>query len=151
MFSWWLLEALRGEPSADSALVGIIYTRVKHWLLPAQFPDAYLINMACGWAAGEHWVGVFLEDSWHAEYFDSYSTALLESIKQRLWSMGYQDIWYNTKMLQGRFSGSCGLYAFYFLAMHSQSVPLGAITGAFQEYDFAYDEAQIRRLLGWHT
>ena len=54
------------------------------------------------------------------------------------------------KMLHGLFSRSCGLYALYFLAMCSWSVPLGIITGEFQEYDFAYSEAQIRCLLGWH-
>ena len=86
MFGWQLLEALRREPSAARALVGV-YTRDEHWPLPAQFPAAYSINTACGGAAGEHWVAVFLEDSRHAEYFDSYSTASLESIYQRLQGM----------------------------------------------------------------
>ena len=66
-------------------------------------------------------------------------------------SMGYWDIWYSTKMLQGPFSRSGRLYACYFLALLIRGVPLGAITSAFREYDFAYNEAQIRRLLGWHT
>ena len=82
------------------------------------------------------------------QHFDSYGTASLESIYRRLRGMGYRDIRYSTKMLQGPFSGACGIYAFYFLAMRSRGVPLGAITAAFREYDFPYNEAMIRRLLG---
>ena len=91
------------------------------------------------------------QDSQHAEYFISFGIAPLESIYWRLLSMDYRDIWHSTKMLQGLFSRSCGLYTFYYLAMCSRGVPLGIITGSFQEYDFAYNEAQIRRLLRWHT
>ena len=79
IFSWRLLVALGRKPFAARALVSV-YTRDEHWPLPVWFPTAYLINMACGGAAGEHWVGVFLEDSRHAKYFDPYSTALLESL-----------------------------------------------------------------------
>ena len=68
MFGWQLQEALGREPSAARVLVGV-YTRDEHW-----FPTAYRINTARGQAAGEHWVGVFLEHSQHAECFDSYST-----------------------------------------------------------------------------
>ena len=81
---------------------------------------------------------------------DTYATASLESIYKWLQGMGYRDISYCTKMLQGPFSRSCGFYAFYFLVMRSWGVPLGAITSAFREYDFAYNEVQIRLLLGWH-
>ena len=110
MFSWQFQEALRREPSAVRVLVGV-YTRDEHWSLPEWFPAAYLINSARSGAAGEHWVGVFLEDFQHAEYFDSYGTTPLESIYQWLRSIDYQDIWYSTKMLQGLFSRSCVLYA----------------------------------------
>ena len=67
------------EPSVARALVGV-YTREEPWPLPIRFLAAYLINMARGGTAGEHWVSVFLEDSQHAEYFDSYGTAPLKSI-----------------------------------------------------------------------
>ena len=147
MFGWQLQEAHMREPSAAKALVGV-YTREEHWPLPLRFPAAYLINTAHSGTAGEHWVGVFLEDSRHAEYFDSYGRAPLESIYQRLQGMGYRDVCYSTKMLQGPSSRACGLYAFYFLAMRSHGVPLGAVTAAFREYDFPYNEAVIRRLLG---
>ena len=123
------------------ALVGV-YTWEEPWSLPLRFPAAYLIITAHSGTAGEHWVGDFLEDSRHAEYFDSYGTAPLESIYQRLRGMGYRDVRYSTKMPQGPF------YAFYFLAMRSRSVPLGAVTAAFREYDFPYNEAMIRCLLG---
>ena len=96
-----------------------VYTREEHWPLPAWFPAAYLIDTTHNGAAGEHWVGVFLEDSRHAKYFDSYSTTLLESIYQWSQSMGYRDMWYSIRMLQGSFSRSCGLYAF-FLPGHAQ-------------------------------
>ena len=71
------------EALAAKALVGV-YTWQEPWPLPLRFPAAYLINMAHSGTAGEHWVGVFLENSWHAEYFDSYGTAPLESIYKRL-------------------------------------------------------------------
>ena len=133
----------------DNLVVVDAYQCLHHWHLPAWFKAAYLINTAHGGDAGEHWLGVFLKDSQHAEYFNSFGIAPPESIYRRMLSMDYLDIWYSTKMLQGLFSRSCGLYAFYFLAMCSQGVPLGIITGAFQKYD--YSEAQIRWLLGWHT
>ena len=60
------------------------------------------------------------------------------------------NVWYSIRMLQGSFSRSCGLYAFSFLAMRSPGLPLGAITDVFREYDFAYNEAKIRRLLWCH-
>ena len=127
-----------------------VYTREEHWPLPAWFPAAYLINTIHNGAAGEHWVGVFLGDSRHAKYFDSYSTTLLESIYQWSQSMCYRDRWYSIRMLQGSFSRSCGLNAFSFLATRSPELPLGAITDVFREYDFAYNEAKIRRLLWCH-
>ena len=135
MFGWQLQEALMKEPSAAKALVGV-YTREEPWPLPLQFPAAYLINTAHSRTAEEHWVGVFLEDSRHAEYFDSYGTAPLESINRRLPGMGYRDVLYSTKMLQGPFSRACGVSAFYFLAMRRRGVPFGAITPTFREYDF---------------
>ena len=115
MFGWQLQEALMREPSVAKALVGV-YTREEPWPLPLRFPAAYLINTAQSGTAGEHWVGVFLEES-----------------QQRLQGMGYRDVRYSTKMLQGPFSRACGLYAFYFLAMRSRGVPLGAVTIAFRE------------------
>ena len=127
-----------------------VYIREEHWPLLAWFPAAYLNNMTHNGAAGEHWVGVFLEDSRHAKYFDSYNTTLLESIYQWSQSMGYRDMWYSIRMLQGSFSRSCGLYAFSFLAMHSPGLSLGGITDVFREYDFAYNEANIRRILWCH-
>ena len=133
----------------DNLVVVDAYQCLHHWHLPAWFPAAYLINTAHGGDAGEHWLGVFLKDSQHAEYFNSFGIAPPESIYRRLLSMDYLDIWYSTKMLQGLFSRSCGLYAFYFLAMCSRGVLFGIITGAFQKYD--YSEAQIRCLLRWHT
>ena len=65
-------------------------------------------------------------------------------------SMCYRDRWYSIRMLQGSFSRSCGLYAFSFLATRSPELPLGAITDVFREYDFAYNDAKIRRLLWCH-
>ena len=62
------------EPSAARALVGV-YTREEPRPLPLWFPAAYLNNTAQSGPAGEHWVGVFLEEPQHAEYFDSYGTA----------------------------------------------------------------------------
>ena len=128
-------------------------SRESHWWLgrwsvSTPMAPAYLINTArCG-AAGVHWVGVFLEDSQHAKYFNLYGTTALEFIYQWLQSMDYRDIWYSMKMQQGPLCRSC---AFYFLAMWSRGMLMGAIIGAFQEYSFAYNEAQIRRLLRWHT
>ena len=124
MFGWQLQETLMREPSADRALFGV-YTREEPWPLPLRFPAAYLINTAQSGTAGEHWVGVFLEDSQHTEYFDSYGTAPLESIYRRLRGMGYRDIHYSTKMLQGPFSRACKLYSFYFLALRSWVCPWG--------------------------
>ena len=90
MFSWQLQEALGREPSAARVLVGV-YTRDEHW-----FPTAYRINTARGQAAGEHWVGVFLEHSQHAECFDSYSTNTwgLSTDGCRAWAAGtYDTVW----------------------------------------------------------
>ena len=90
MFGWQLQEALGREPSAARVLVGV-YTRDEHW-----FPTAYRINTACGQAAGEHWVGVFLEHSQHAECFDSYSTNTwgLSTDGCRAWAAGtYDTVW----------------------------------------------------------
>ena len=70
MFGWQLQEALMREPSATKALVGV-YTQEEPWPLPLWFPAAYLINTAHSGIAGEHWVGVFKEDSRHTESFDS--------------------------------------------------------------------------------
>lgn len=145
MFGWQLQEALRRDPKAARALVGV-YTRGERWPSPRHFPAAYLVNTARG-GPGEHWVAVFLEDSKRAEYFCSYGTAPLDDIYRRLRRMGYGDVRYSTKMLQGPVSRSCGLYAFYFLAMRSRGLPLGAVTSVFREYDFAYNEATIRHLL----
>ena len=58
--------------------------REEPWRFPLRFPAAYLINTAHSGTAGEHCVGVFLEDSRHAEYFYFYGTAPLESVYQRL-------------------------------------------------------------------
>ena len=82
---------------------------LHHWHLPAWFPAAYLINTARGGDAGEHWLSVFLKDSQHVEYFNSFGITPPESIYWRLLSMDYLDIWYSTKVLQGLFSRSCGL------------------------------------------
>ena len=169
MITWWLLT-----PTAQWSLTTMCDVRVATsgghheralgsqgigWCLhqrrtlapsppvPGCIPDQH----SSKWHCWEHWAGVFLEDSQHAEYFDSYSTAPLESISRRLQVMGYGDIRYSTKMLQGPFSRACRLYAFYFLSMRSCSVPLGAITTAFRKYDFPYNEAMIRRLLGYNT
>ena len=46
------------------------------------------------------------------------------------------------KCYKGHYQGSEDS-AIYFLAMRSRGVPLGAITSAFQEYDFTYNEAQM--------
>ena len=145
MFGWQLQEALRRDPRAAQTLVGV-YTRGEHWPPPSRFPAAYLVNTARQ-GPGEHWVALFLEDSTRAEYFCSYGTAPLEDIYQRLRDMGYRDVRYSTKMLQGPWSRSCGLYAFYFVAMRSRGLPLGTVTSAFREYDFAFNEATIRRVL----
>ena len=86
-----------------------VFTREEPWPLPHRFPAAYLINTAHSGIAGEHWVGVFLEDSRHTEYFDSYGTAPLESIYRRLQGMGCMDMRYSTKML-GDIATGPGLY-----------------------------------------
>ena len=72
---------------AARVLVGV-YTRDEHW-----FPTAYRINTARSQAAGEHWVGVFLEHSQHAECFDSYSTNTwgLSTDGCRAWAAGTYD------------------------------------------------------------
>ena len=90
MFGWQLQEALRREPLAARVLVGV-YTRDEHW-----FRTAYRINTARSQAAGEHWVGVFLEHSQHAECFDSYSTNTwgLSTDGCRAWAAGtYDTVW----------------------------------------------------------
>ena len=84
------------EPSAAKALVGV-YTREERWHFPLRFQAAYMINTAHRGTAGEHWSGVLLEDSRDPEYFDSYGTAPLESIYQRLRGMGCRDMCYSTK------------------------------------------------------
>ena len=122
---------------------------LHHWPLPAWLSAGYLINMACG-RAWEHWVDVFLKYSKWAQYMNSYGTTPLDFMSQGLQGIGYRDICYSTKMLQGPSPRSWGPYAFYFLDMHSWGMPLGVVTDTFLEYDFTFNEAMIRHLLGKH-
>ena len=83
----------------DNLVVVDAYQCLHHWHLPAWFPAAYLINTARGGDAGEHLLGVFLKDSQHAQYFNSFGITPPESNYWWLLSMDYLDIWYSTKML----------------------------------------------------
>ena len=142
-FGSQLLEAQKRERLVARALVGVYTTGTC--LHGSKLPT-WSTRLVAGLLGNTDLV-FFLNDSQHAEYFNLFCITPLESIYQLLISMDYQDIWYSTKVLQGLFSRFCGLYAFYFLAMCSRGVPLGIIPVAFQWYDFAYNEAQIRRLL----
>ena len=51
------------------------------------------------------------------------------------------------KCYRARSRGPADSYAIYLLAMRSLNVPLEAVTAAFREYDFPYNEAVIRCLL----
>ena len=146
MYGWELERALLADPYAARTLVGV-YTVDEAWPMARRFPASYLINTGTQDGPGEHWVAVFLEDPEHGEYFDSYGTAPLESVYQRLRSWGYPDMRFSTRMLQGPWSRSCGLYAVYFIASRSRGLPLGTVTGVFREYDFTYNEALIRHRL----
>lgn len=143
LYGWELEEALLNDPYASRTFIGV-YTLHETWRLPQRFPAAYLINTGTQNGPGEHWVAVFLEDTNHGEYFDSYGTAPLESIYQRLRNWGYHDVRFSTKMIQGPWSRSCGLYAFYYIVSRSRGIPLGSVTSVFREYDFTYNEALIR-------
>ena len=140
---WQLLEPQKREWLAAMALA-VSTPLAPVCMVPGCLPDQHgLWRGCCGtltgcFAQGHSACGVL-------QFFRHRTTGV------RLLSMDYPDIWYSTKILQGLFSRSCRLYAIYFLAMCSRGVPLGIITGAFQEYDFAYNEAQIRHLLRWHT
>ena len=76
--------------------------RPRHWLVstpgknPGPFPSGSRLPT---WST--RLTVALLGDSRHAEYFDSYGTAPLESIYQRLRGMGYRDVCYSMKMLQG--------------------------------------------------
>ena len=130
MYGWELEQALLNDPYASRTLVGV-YTVDEPWPLPRQFPASYVINTATQNGPGEHWVAVFLEDSDHGEYFDSYGTAPLQAIYQRLRHWGYSDVLYSTKMLQGPWSHACGLYAFYYVTSRSRGLPLSQVTSVF--------------------
>lgn len=139
-------RALLDDPYATRTLVGV-YALDEAWPMPRQFPAAYLVNTSTEDGPGEHWVAVFLEDADHGEYFDLYGTVPLESVYRRLRSWGYPDVRFSTRMLQGPWSRSCGLYAAYYIAARSRGLPLTAVTGVFKEYDFDYNETLLRQAL----
>ena len=123
-----------------------LYAVDQDWKVPCHLPASYVFNKDSVDGPGEHWLAVFISADGTVDYFDSYGTAPLEPIYKRLVTLGHADIRYNTRMLQGPISKSCGLYCAYFLHLRSYAIPMHAITSPFREYDFTYNEKLIRDL-----
>ena len=110
MFGWQLLEAPRRELSAAIALVASTPgMNTGLCLCGSQLPSSSA-QLTAGLLGNTGWVFFSCRVLWLLWH-------RTPGVYQRLRSMGYRDIRYSTKMLQGPFSRSCELYAFYFLAM----------------------------------
>ena len=143
MLGWQLQAMLQRDGWTAKHLVGI-YALDEKWDVPDHLPACFVINSDFKGGHGEHWVAVFIDRDGLAEYFDSYGTGPLEPIYQRLLSLGHDVIRFNTRMLQGPGSRSCGLYCVYFLRLRSYGISMQVINKPFREYDFAYNETLIR-------
>ena len=141
MMGWQLQAMLQRDGWTAKHFVGI-YARDEKWDVPDHLPGCFVINSDFKGGRGEHWVAVYIDRDGLAEYFDSYGSGPLEPIYQRLLSLGHDVIRFNTHMLQGPGSRSCGLYCVYFLRLRSYGISMQV--KPFQEYHSAYNETLIR-------
>ena len=146
MLGWLLQAMLQWDGWTAKHLVGI-YVLDQEWNVPDHLPASFVINTDLKDGPGKHWVAVFINSDGTVDYFDSYGTAPLERIYQRILSLGHDAIRFNTRMLQGPGSRLCGLYCVYFLRMRSYGISMQVITNPFREYDFAYNETLIRNFV----
>lgn len=147
MYGWQLANLLRADPAIRRYPLEI-YCWGDKWKQPARVPACYVFNTDTRTEGrGEHWVGVFIDHDWSADYFDSYGTAPLIRIYNWLAGMGCRPVRYNTKLLQGPMSNTCASYCVYFLHMRAMGVPMNYITGTFRQYQFRYNDGFVRDVI----
>lgn len=147
MYGWQLAHILRGDPAIRRYPLQL-YCWADKWEKTLRVPASYVFNTDTRVAgAGEHWVGVFIDTDWSADYFDSYGTAPLNRIYNWLNGMGCRPIRYNTKLIQGPMDDTCASYCVYFLHMRAMGVPMDFITGTFRHFQFRYNDGLVRDVI----
>ena len=78
------------------------------------FPATMIINTADSSNAGEHWVGLYMEEKF-CLYFDSFGLPVLEENIRKYLSRYYNNYVYNKICIQDIASKACGLFCIAFV------------------------------------
>lgn len=154
MYGGRLAKILRSDP-AIRRYPFEIYCWGEKWKQIARVPASFVFNTdARSRGRGEHWVAVFIDRDWSADYFDSYGTAPLRRVYNWLTAAGCTPIRYSKKLLQGPMSMTCASYCIYFLHMRAMGIPLEYITRTFRQYRFRLNDGFVRdvtKIMSYNT
>jgi len=88
------------------------------------FTAAIIINTAPSNKPGEHWVAVYISNSGHGEYFNSYGLPPYIPYHIRFLKRNCLFYTWNNRCIQGDLSQFCGHYSFLYLACRASGYSL---------------------------
>ena len=89
------------------------------------YPSSIIVNEDPSAERGTHWVAIFISNSYHCYYFDSYGLPPNDNISNYLKS--FKIVTKNFYMFQSLLSDACAHYCIFFICLMSIGYPFNVI------------------------